>query len=589
MSFDRFFTSVRSNLPYLLVWTFAVATVVFINIFAAKSFTFIGITESKALNINLKNAVVIKSINVVSGQKVKKGQLLMELQRPDLTLRINEVSHKLEELVSQYKLNDRLNGQLESIKTSSSDRDEDLLGIQIRSLEKELKLLYTEKEELYIFCSFDGYVGPVNFKNGESVSPFETILSVHDKTPTKIKAYIHENNADKVSNDLKVNVSTISGKRGVTGKILNVGTQIVEFPERFLRSTGQKLWGREVTVEIPVGTDLLLGEKVFIELTDEKIDSLKPLVSNKKSSSLESIYNRITVPDELKSDHLFEPSGATYVSDLNKYLFVSDDTNEDKPIVNILNQDGSVDNHIIEIEGLEQIKDMESIVQDEKGVVYISSSLSLSKKNKITNARKQFIRVKRDGLNLKLTGKINLYDKLNELAKLNINKNWVKLLRNPNADKLSKYYILLDVEGIFVKNNVLYLGLRRPLGKNKEIVILMIKDINLSLDENSLNLEQVSIARQISLPVKVKEDRYEGISDLLMVNDDLYILTANNKGINRGRVLKTKMLDTFPVEEVTRYSKHRPEGLAYNSTNKMFRVFFENNKGSDIFFSEFSL
>jgi len=260
---------------------------------------------------------------------------LVELLRPDLTLRINEVSHKLEELVSQYKLNDRLNGQLKSIKTDSKSKEEDLLGIQIRSLEKELKLLFLEQEELYIFATFDGYVGSVNFKNGESVSPFETIVSVHDKTPTTIKAYIHENNANKVSGNLKVNVTSLNGNKSVTGKILNVGTQIVEFPERFLRSVDQKIWGREVTVEIPTGTDLLLAEKVFIELTDEKIKTIEPLKRKLAVGKLDSKYKKITVPESLKGEHLFEPSGVAYIADLDKYLFVSDDTKEDKELINI--------------------------------------------------------------------------------------------------------------------------------------------------------------------------------------------------------------------------------------------------------------
>jgi hypothetical protein len=585
VSFDRFITSVKANFAYLTVWSIAVLTVLIINFFAAKSYTFIGVTESKTLNVNLKYAVFVKKVNVVNGEQVKTGQLLLELSRPDLTLKINEVSHKLEVLVSEYKLNDRLNGQLKSINANQNSNEENLLGIQIRSLEKELKLLFIEKEELYIFATFDGFVGSVNFKRGESVSPFENVMTVHDTTPTTIKAYIHENNADKVSNNLKVKVTSINGDKKVVGKILNVGTQIVEFPARFLRSTDQKLWGREVTVEIPTGTDLLLAEKVFIELTDEKLVNL----NQGKMIDNSSKYKKIIIPDSLKNEHIFEPSGITYIADLDKYLFVSDDTKEDKGLINILNQDGSIDNHIIEIEGISKIKDMEAIVESDDGALYISSSLSLSKKKKISNARKQFIRLKRDGLKFKVDGQINLYDELNSIAKNNKKLDWVKLLLNRKLNTLKKYSILLDVEGIFVQDNILYLGLRSPLGINKEVIILMVKDINLSLENNKIAKEQVNIARIVTLPIKISSDRNEGISDLLMIKDDLYIVTASNSKLNRGRVLKTKVLKGFPVEEVIRFYEYRPEAISFNSKDKAFRVLFDNNKGKDLFFSEFRI
>jgi len=232
---------------------------------------------------------------------------------------------------------------------------------------------------------------------------------------------------------------------------------------------------------------------------------------------------------------------------------------------------------------------MESITESSDRSLYISSSLSLSKKKKISESRKQFIRMKRDGLKFKVDGEINLYNELNSIAGKNKLLDWVRLLKNKSSKTSFKHSILLDVEGIFVQDNILYLGLRKPLGKDKEILILMVKDINLSLESKKIVKEQVSIARMITLSIKTVNDRNEGISDLLMIGEDLYIVTASNKGMDRERVLKTKMLDRFPVDEIARFNEHRPEGISYNPKDNLFRVLFDNHNDRDLFFSEFRL
>ncbi len=62
---------------------------------------FQGIAETREVMVNCEHAVEIRSIHVTPGQTVEKGRLLAELERPELNLRINEISHQLEELKLQ--------------------------------------------------------------------------------------------------------------------------------------------------------------------------------------------------------------------------------------------------------------------------------------------------------------------------------------------------------------------------------------------------------------------------------------------------------------------------------------------------------
>ena len=228
------------NKLYVGVWLFAVLIIVGFNLQNNKTHKFVGVTDSKEVNINSKHAVVIKSINVIPGQPVKSGQLLVELEREDLRQQINEVSHNLEELRAEFKLNSDLTLNLKSIKTkikksklaknADNNEDEALISIQIRSLETRLSYLKKEEEELYIFSSFDGHIGSVNYKNGESASPFEPILTMHKTTPTFVRGYIHENLSHHIAVDKKVTIKALSSKQQVVGVIKSVGTRIIEFP-----------------------------------------------------------------------------------------------------------------------------------------------------------------------------------------------------------------------------------------------------------------------------------------------------------------------------------------------------------------------
>ncbi|MEZ4525591.1 MAG: hypothetical protein R2941_06690 [Desulfobacterales bacterium] len=62
---------------------------------------FQGIAETREVIVNCEHGVEIRNIHVTPGQTVERGRLLAELERPELNLRINEISHQLEELKLQ--------------------------------------------------------------------------------------------------------------------------------------------------------------------------------------------------------------------------------------------------------------------------------------------------------------------------------------------------------------------------------------------------------------------------------------------------------------------------------------------------------
>ena len=88
-----------------LVWLLAVIFIIlYSNRALVESHQFFGIAESNEVIINFENPVEIKKIYVVPGQRVNKGTLLLELDRSELTLNLNEVKHQLSEFKLQRKI-----------------------------------------------------------------------------------------------------------------------------------------------------------------------------------------------------------------------------------------------------------------------------------------------------------------------------------------------------------------------------------------------------------------------------------------------------------------------------------------------------
>jgi multidrug resistance efflux pump len=220
--------------------------------------------------------------------------------------KINAIKSEIQQLEAQYAMNRKLAAELKSIKNDGtgtpvdaannpvllkieslrkelelalhpsqieidmlssglSSTDGDPVLIQAQRLENELMLLNEGQKKLLIFAPISGIVGSVNFKEGEKVSPFTPVMTLHTKSPSYVKGYIHENVYNKIAAGDTVTIYSISesGHR-IRGEVVGVGSRIVEYPARLRRRPEIQIWGREVVIKIPHDNEFLLGEKVRI-------------------------------------------------------------------------------------------------------------------------------------------------------------------------------------------------------------------------------------------------------------------------------------------------------------------------------------
>lgn len=144
---------------------------------------------------------------------------------------------------------------------------ENPLDAQIQRLSNELTLLRLQKNKLNIYAPISGIIGSIYCKPGEKMNSFEPILSLHTQNPSQVKGYIPENVSMLVSPGMEVNIRSVANSNHhVTGRVSGLGTRIVEFPVRLRKHVSDFLWGREVIIQLPQENNLLLGEKVLIEV-----------------------------------------------------------------------------------------------------------------------------------------------------------------------------------------------------------------------------------------------------------------------------------------------------------------------------------
>jgi len=175
MKFIRFVYSFKMTIAWILA---LLAVVVIGTLFKGQSFMFTGIAEATETIVSVQNSVNVIKIHVTPGEEVKPGDTLVELDRPDLVLRINELTGELDalegrgnvntasidqkvaevqadysarrntivleidKLKAQYQQNLELTSKLKSISASGLPSDSnDAMTLRIRGLEKELKVL----------------------------------------------------------------------------------------------------------------------------------------------------------------------------------------------------------------------------------------------------------------------------------------------------------------------------------------------------------------------------------------------------------------------------------------------------------------
>ena len=346
----------RANL--LIAWLVALSGAALIAYyFAGASTQFFGVTDAQEQSIRFTTSVRIASYGFLSGQEVSAGDLIVQVEQPDLDAELKMVSEQIHALTSgnretrasmqaevvqqqaelQAKLTEvdaairelrarreaarsftstlggtgedagdaALRQELDSLETrrqalrrATAARTGDLnsrlansnrpVDAQIAELTQRQQELERQRTEHRVFAQLPGRLGNVLFKLGDTVPPYQPVLTVYGSRPSFVTAYIHESVLNDVQLHQRVwlqSAGTLRATPWYEGTVESLGSRIVEFPVRLKVSPLAQAWGREVVIRLRSDHQLLLGEKVVVQLRSQTslLASLAALFSRSSS------------------------------------------------------------------------------------------------------------------------------------------------------------------------------------------------------------------------------------------------------------------------------------------------------------------
>lgn len=125
----------------LLVFVGAVVAVAGFNWqYASETIIFYGFAENKELKINLEHPVTIKAMHVIPGQRVVKGDKLLEVSRSGMALSQSDLNHDISKLQSQYQMwESGLKSSIRSLKAQRNEKKNELQNA-ISKLDSEMRI-----------------------------------------------------------------------------------------------------------------------------------------------------------------------------------------------------------------------------------------------------------------------------------------------------------------------------------------------------------------------------------------------------------------------------------------------------------------
>lgn len=101
---------------------------------------FFGFAENKEMQINLEHPLMVNRIAVTPGQAVKKGDLLLEVTRVELDLKLSDVAHNISELEAKTHISRaELQSNINRLKAQRIEKVSDIQS-RIHAVEAEVAL-----------------------------------------------------------------------------------------------------------------------------------------------------------------------------------------------------------------------------------------------------------------------------------------------------------------------------------------------------------------------------------------------------------------------------------------------------------------
>ncbi len=515
----------------------------------------------------------------------------------DLILRRDALASYLREQSKDLQLQNQKLNKTRQTQQALAEVDGDsivksmLLGSMERAEELRRQIAVTEHRMRLrtIIAPCDGHVGEILAHPGNVVQEFIPILSVEESNPKYLTVYVPEKSNIQPEVGAQVKIFSGRSKRyNTTGLVSFVHPGFSMTAER-LSFRGQIFWARKIHVDLNENHALLPGEIVTARIGNKTGDSsyftmavqASETGSNESGSQGNPPLKDMQVAQSLWQQSRFEPSGIAWLEDIERYLILSDDTgikdtNSDHALWLFLMDDkGEVDSSPVILNGIDSVNDLEAIAPAENGIFYLVSSQNISKQGKRPINREMILKVQQDGKTLNVQGKVAFLSLiLDSYSKEQ--RNALGLEKNAKDGRPA-----LNIEGAAYYDNVLYLGLKEPVGK-KGAIIWKLSDPSSIFNGQKLLPGQLSVYGYVQLGEH--KGKIAGISDLIFDHKGrLWALSTIVGAEDDEQMGGFHRVDRFTdghleSTRVFSFPGLKPEGICLRKTESFLIVFDQDNE-----------
>lgn len=185
-------------------------------------------------------------INVIEGDKVRKGQTLALLEHPDfieMQTNLRESASRLEYLEREYARQENLYKQKVGSGKAFQEAEAAYNSAKatVEGLKAKLNMLNVNTEKILqgninrfipVISPIAGFVKKVNIKMGQYVGPQEVLFGVVDNSHIHADLMVFEKDISKVAVGQKVSFTVANARDGsYTGKIFSVGKNFEDDPK----------------------------------------------------------------------------------------------------------------------------------------------------------------------------------------------------------------------------------------------------------------------------------------------------------------------------------------------------------------------
>lgn len=460
------------------------------------------------------------------------------------------------------------------------------LSARIESVDARIRLLELRRADHVLRAGMAGKVSEVVRPRGDVVRPGEAVVRLVT-SPGRVVACVPETAMLDTREGTRARMLAREVNAPVlTGRVIARSPVVRELPTRCRANLRVPSWGREIVIELPSGTETLVGQSYDVELggTWALPDAIASAMASpipgttataieENASDLSREPQPLRVPAALRRVSRFEPSGIAPEPNGRGYLIVSDDTGLDSerlPLLFRMDRDGRLAEDPVPIEGIDEVTDLESLAVGSDGTVYALSSQSYSAHGKRPAARTVFMALVSDGDGYRVRAAVHLAELLDRagapaLQKLGIGKSTKEL----------------DIEGLALRDGALYLGLKSPLDETGHALVWRLGHPGVLFDSSSLEAAGLELFGRVKLEAgSAPTAPAGGISELLWLPDGglLIASTPSSQDAEQGAIYLVPSATSegpWKAKQLGGFEHHKPEGLALSlrSSDQVVVVF----------------